>query len=158
MKLEGSCHCGAVSFSVDSKTPYPYDCCYCSICRKTAGSGGYAVNVMGEANSLVVKGEENIQVYQAKVEGEPSPGKRHFCRHCGSYMFVTDARWPDLVHPFAAAIDTPLPTPPMLQHIMLGSKAAWVEPSAGPDDAQFERYPELSIEEWHDANVRGDGS
>jgi hypothetical protein len=24
MRLEGSCRCGAISFSVDSHTPYPY--------------------------------------------------------------------------------------------------------------------------------------
>ena len=42
MLLKGSCHCGAVRFSVQSETPYPYMYCYCSICRKTAGGGGYA--------------------------------------------------------------------------------------------------------------------
>ena len=36
MRLEGSCRCGAISFSVDSHTPYPYQRCYCSICRKSA--------------------------------------------------------------------------------------------------------------------------
>jgi hypothetical protein len=44
MRLEGSCHCGAVRFRVESHTPYPYMRCYCSICRKTQGGGGYAVN------------------------------------------------------------------------------------------------------------------
>ena len=43
MRLEGSCRCGAISFSVDSHTPYPYQRCYCSICRKSAGGGGYAI-------------------------------------------------------------------------------------------------------------------
>ena len=42
MRLEGSCRCSAISFSVDSHTPYPYQRCYCSICRKSAGGGGYA--------------------------------------------------------------------------------------------------------------------
>ncbi len=49
MLLEGSCHCGAVKFSVESYTPYPYMRCYCSICRKTAGGGGYTINIMGQA-------------------------------------------------------------------------------------------------------------
>ena len=26
--LDGSCRCGAISFSVDSHTPYPYQRCY----------------------------------------------------------------------------------------------------------------------------------
>ena len=49
MVLEGSCHCRAVQFSLQSKTPCPYMQCYCSICRKTAGGGGYAINLGGEA-------------------------------------------------------------------------------------------------------------
>jgi hypothetical protein len=51
MLLEGSCHCGAVSFRVESETPYPYQACYCSICRKTAGGGGYAINLGADANT-----------------------------------------------------------------------------------------------------------
>ena len=39
MLLKGSCHCGAVRFSLNSRTPYPYMRCYCSICRKTGGGG-----------------------------------------------------------------------------------------------------------------------
>ncbi len=40
MRLDGSCHCGAVHFHVESHTPYPFLRCYCSICRKTDGGGG----------------------------------------------------------------------------------------------------------------------
>ena len=46
MKLKGSCHCGAVKFEVDSKTPHPFMHCYCTICRKTQGGGGYTINIM----------------------------------------------------------------------------------------------------------------
>ena len=45
MHLHGSCHCGAVTFSLNSAHPYPFNICYCSICRKTAGGGGYAINL-----------------------------------------------------------------------------------------------------------------
>jgi hypothetical protein len=37
MLLDGSCHCGAVKFRVESPETYPFLRCYCSICRKTAG-------------------------------------------------------------------------------------------------------------------------
>ena len=46
MKLKGSCHCGAVKFEVESKTPQPFMHCYCTICRKTQGGGGYTINIM----------------------------------------------------------------------------------------------------------------
>ena len=60
MMLRGSCHCGAVRFSLESETPYPYLWCYCSICRKTAGGGGYAINIMGQAETLKVKGKTSV--------------------------------------------------------------------------------------------------
>ena len=73
MKLEGSCHCGAVHFRVESHTPYPYMRCYCSICRKTAGGGGYAINIMGEAATLKIRGAKNITEYRARLA---VPGRR----------------------------------------------------------------------------------
>ena len=77
------------------------------------------------------------------------PAGRHFCARCGSHLWLWDPRWPELVHPLAAAIDTPLPTPPERTHLMLGSKASWVEPAIGPRDQQFAEYPKESIAEWH---------
>ncbi len=114
MLLEGSCHCGAVRFSLNSHTPVPYMRCYCSICRKTGGGGGYAINLGGDAATLKVDGEADITVYRVRLaDGEDglSPARRHFCRLCGSALWVADPRWPELVHPFASAIDTALPRP-----------------------------------------------
>ncbi len=154
MRLEGSCHCGAVRFSLTSQTPYPYMRCYCSICRKTAGGGGYTINLMGAADSLRVHGEDYLSVYQARMPGgEHSPARRHFCRVCGSALWLFDPRWPELLHPFASAIDTPLPTPPTSSHIMLDHIAPWVEVFAGEEDETFPEYPEDSIEEWHRARA-----
>ena len=64
MLLEGSCHCIAVRFSLHSHTPYPYAHCYCSICRKTAGSGGSGIFLLGLAETLKIEGDENITRYQ----------------------------------------------------------------------------------------------
>lgn len=150
MLLKGSCHCGSVKFQLDSQHPYPFNLCYCSICRKTAGSGGYAINLGGNYGSLVVTGRDNVSVYHARINGEVSPAERNFCRHCASALWLYDPRWPELVHPFASAIDTTLPTPPERTHLMLGSKAPWVEVQAGPRDKCFDDYPRESIAEWHE--------
>ncbi len=163
MKLEGSCHCGAVRFALSSHTPYPYMLCYCSICRKTAGGGGYAINIMGDAATLEIEGEAEISVYRARLdeagaggheaegEGALSSGRRHFCRHCGSALWVADPHWPELVHPFASVIDTALPKPPERVVIMLDYAAPWAQPPDGADDRRFAEYPEESIEDWHRA-------
>ena len=154
MRLEGSCHCGRVHFALDSAHPYPFNLCYCSICRKTAGSGGYGINLGGVAASLSVSGGEHLSVYRALLldddgERRESPAERRFCAHCGSALWVWDPRWPVLIHPFASAIDTPLPVPPERVHLMLDSKAPWVVPAIGPQDQQYAEYPVESIAEWH---------
>jgi len=155
MRLEGSCHCGGVRFSLMSTQVYPFNLCYCSICRKTAGGGGYAINLSGDHETLAVQGGENITVYQVCMEGsteqagEKSPAQRNFCRVCGSALWVWDPRWPELIHPFASAIDTELPTPPERTHLMLDFKASWVEVLAGANDKQFPAYPDESIADWH---------
>src|ERR687889_661408 len=112
MLLEGSCHCGAVSFRVESETPYPYQACYCSICRKTAGGGGYAINLGAAANTLEIEGKENLSVYNAKLYDRGGPGEipaseaeRNFCRFCGSSLWLYSPSYPVLVHPFASAVE-----------------------------------------------------
>jgi hypothetical protein len=152
MKLTGSCRCGAVRFAVDAYAPVPYMRCYCSICRKTAGGGGYAVNLGAKADSLTVEGADHIGMFHAVVDGRESTAERRFCMRCGSALWVFSPEWPDLVHPFAGAIDTPLPEPPQRVHIMLGSKAAWVQPDIRDGDAAFEEYPDQSLEAWHRAH------
>ena len=161
MKLDGSCHCGGVRFQLNSPHPYPFNLCYCSICRKTTGGGGYAINIAGEYSSLKVAGEENLSVYRAVIENKESgehtksEARRHFCKRCGSALWLWDPRWPELVHPLASAIDTDLPVPPEHTHLMVGSKASWVELCEREKDKVFDEYPDESIAEWH---VRTDAS
>jgi len=143
MRLKGSCHCGGVRFSLESETPYPYMQCYCSICRKTAGGGGYAINLMGKADTFRKRGR--TRVYRATRGG----GERHFCPRCGSALWVWDKHWPEWIYPFASAIDTPLPRPKERQHILLDSKANWVPVPRGGHEKRFREYPREAIIDWH---------
>jgi hypothetical protein len=159
MRLDGSCQCGKVRFSVDSETPYPFMYCYCSICRKTSGSFG--VNVMGKRATLRIRGKRHLRCFHA-VMREPgrrarrSEAERWFCSLCGSHLWLLDDRWPEGVWPSANALDTPLPDPPSRVHIMLRYKPDWV-----PDPGRGEhrpRYPDVSIAGWHESHgltVRG---
>ena len=153
MKLAGSCHCQAVRFTVESHEPVPFMRCYCTICRKTAGSGGYAINLAADHATLEVEGRENLSVYRAKFEdGSISNGQRNFCKVCGAALWLWDPDWPELVHPQAGAIDTELPESPSSTHIMLGSKANWVQPCLSEGDAEFDEFPDESLADWHRRN------
>lgn len=155
MHLDGSCHCGAVRFSLEAPHPVPFNRCYCSICRKTAGAGGFAINIGGLADTLKVEGDEHIGVYRAVLRNDAgetvgeSEGERRFCTQCGSQLWVWDPRWPALIHPHASAIDTDLPVPPERVHLMLGSRAGWAAPDVAEGDKCFEEYPDESLEAWH---------
>ena len=61
-----------------------------------------------------------------------------------------DPRWPDLIHPFASAIDSDLPKPPQTVHIMQSALANWVTPNIAKGDLVFDTYPEESIAAWHE--------
>jgi hypothetical protein len=130
--------------------------CYCSICRKTAGGGGFAINLGADFRTLEVEGREHLSVYRARMpDGSTSTGERNFCSRCGSALWLYDPTWPELVHPHASAIDSPLPPPPERTHMMLGSKANWVEAEVRPGDTCFEAYPDESLAEWHERHNMG---
>ena len=153
--LKGSCRCGAVHFSCDSHTAQPFQRCYCSICRKTAGGGGYAINLGADADTLKVDDPAGaICIFRAeivKADGacELSTAERSFCSLCATALWLSSPEWPQLIHPFASAIDTDLPTPPSSVHLMLRFKASWAEPELGKGDKTFDLYPEQSLEDWH---------
>jgi hypothetical protein len=155
LMLEGSCRCGAVRFSCASHTPVPYQRCYCSICRKTAGGGGYAINLGADNATLKIHDPRKaIRVYRAEIAGdegtcEVSSGERNFCSLCATALWLFSPEWPELVHPFASAIDSELPVPPSRVHLMLQFKPDWVELNLGPHDRTFDLYPEQSLENWH---------
>jgi hypothetical protein len=154
MHLEGSCHCRAVRFDVEAHSPVPFMHCHCGICRKTAGSGGHAINLGADAATLKVRGRKHVGVYRALMR-EPgrrtrrSPARRHFCLRCGSPLWLWDPRWPELLHPHASAIDTPLPKPPEVVEAALDFAASWVDVPKGRGHVHCRRWPDESLADWH---------
>src|SRR6188474_2396129 len=90
--LKGSCRCQAVRFEVESHTPVPYQLCYCSICRKQQGGGGFAINLGADSATLKITGKRHLGLYRAEIEDDEHPhcetstGERRFCRKCGSAL------------------------------------------------------------------------
>ncbi|ETW81437.1 putative GFA [Heterobasidion irregulare TC 32-1] len=153
VELKGSCHCGAVKFSVQSSTPVAYQLCLCSICRKVGGVGG-SINLGAHSNTLKIEGKENISIYKAVMNrGTPkesiASSERNFCKKCSAMLWLYDETWPELLHPFASAIDSPeLKNPETLICLLKDSKPDYVRLPEGPKEV-YDGYPELSIEDWH---------
>ena len=84
--LKGSCRCNAVRFEVESHTPVPFMLCYCSICRKQQGGGGFAINLGADYETMNIRGKRALGVYRPEIEDDEHPhcevstGERNFCR------------------------------------------------------------------------------
>ena len=148
--LEGGCQCGAVNFSVQSTTPVPYQRCYCTICRVSAGGGGYSINIGAMADTLTCDNWEGMNSFQARLDtGGHSQAERYFCKTCGTQLWLYDERWPDLVHPIAGVIRSDLTSPASTTHIFMGEKPDWVQADIADNDRVFDGYPDTSLADWH---------
>jgi len=94
----------------------------------------------------------NAVLDRATSQERRAKSERHFCSKCSAMLWVWDETWPELLHPFASAIDEPeLKVPEEMTVIMTRSAPAWVRLPEGKK-VTFEEYPEVSLEEWHKEN------
>jgi len=77
-RYEGSCHCNAVTFSVQT-TLSPVLRCNCSLCRR---KGAIMAAVAAEHFELL-SGEDHLSLYQFNTH----TAKHYFCKVCGIYTF-----------------------------------------------------------------------
>lgn len=144
LDIVGSCRCSSVKSSCKSHTPVPYQRCYCSICRKTAGRGGYAISIGATSKTLRIVGEGSIGVFRVELKDdagncELSTAERRFCTICGSALWLISPEWSDLIHPFASIV----------VHMTLRCATPWATPLIQNGDAAFDLYPDFSLEDRH---------
>ncbi len=118
---QGSCHCGAVAFEVDTAQTVRFAHCHCHDCRKLHGTTCASALVLRETGFRLLRGADQLTAY------ESSPGKfRYFCRHCGAPMHTTSQALPGLVILRAGTIDGDPGVRPQF-HIWVSAKAPWYE-------------------------------
>jgi hypothetical protein len=79
MAFQGSCHCGAVRFSVEAELPKAAMSCNCSICRRK----GTLMAFYPVAQFKLQQGEDVLQAYQFNKHVL----SHWFCRICGIHAF-----------------------------------------------------------------------
>jgi hypothetical protein len=78
MAFQGSCHCGAVKFSVDADLPKQAMSCNCSICRRKG-----ALMAFFPVNKVKVEGADALKGYQFNKHRLT----HWFCTTCGIHPF-----------------------------------------------------------------------
>ncbi|NYT35436.1 GFA family protein [Allopusillimonas soli] len=83
MPFEGSCHCGAVQFTVDADPPAQAISCNCSHCRRK----GMLLSFFPEQQFTLTRGEDALSRYTFNTHRI----KHQFCRECGTQAFALGA-------------------------------------------------------------------
>lgn len=115
----GSCNCGAVAFELSAK-PWGVFVCHCSICRRSTGTNGNAVLIIGNDDFHWKTGVESVSTWR-------KPGhdwQTWFCRTCGSQVPGTNDAERMFVPAGAISGEEELR---VIHHIWVDSKASWDE-------------------------------
>ncbi|MDN5842875.1 MAG: GFA family protein [Alcaligenaceae bacterium] len=80
MSFEGSCHCGAVQFTVDAEPPTKAISCNCSHCRRK----GFLFSFFPAEQFTLIQGEESLGSYRFNTHKTD----HRFCQKCGTQAFA----------------------------------------------------------------------
>jgi hypothetical protein len=83
-KIEGSCHCGKISYEADIN-PDLVMICHCSDCQIISGAPCRA-SVLVKAENFQLRGQPKSYV---KTGGSGKPRAEAFCAECGSALYST---------------------------------------------------------------------
>ncbi|AQA18825.1 aldehyde-activating protein [Halioglobus japonicus] len=87
MIYQGSCHCQAVRFQVETPAAVEIERCNCSVCRKS----GYLHLIVPRSRFTLLAGEEHITTYTFNS----GIAQHTFCKICGIKPFYTPRSNPD---------------------------------------------------------------
>ena len=87
MKVDGRCHCGAITFEAEVD-PAMSRICHCTDCQTMSGSAFRTVVPVPEADFRVLTGEPKIYIKTAESGNKRAQG---FCSDCGTALFATSA-------------------------------------------------------------------
>jgi len=107
MLYKGSCHCGEVTFSVESPPTVEVEQCNCSVCSKS----GFLHLIVPKSKFHLLTGEGALTTYTFNT----GVAKHYFCKHCGIKPFYIPRSNPDGVDVNLNALDTMPPNISIVQ-------------------------------------------
>ena len=90
MKVDGSCHCGRITFEAEID-PGAVRICHCTDCQTLSGSAFRVSVPTPAANFALRSGAPKIYV---KIADNGNPRAQGFCADCGTALFATEAHEP----------------------------------------------------------------
>ena len=85
MKIDGGCHCGAITFEGEID-PEKVGICHCADCQTLSGSAYRTFGPAPEARFRFLSGEPKVYV---KTAESGTPRAQAFCADCGTPIYAT---------------------------------------------------------------------
>lgn len=101
---QGGCLCGRIRFKATAQ-PLRLTICHCRFCQKATGSAYLVEPIFQKSDFAVMSGQP--KVYQHRSEGSGKLVDVHFCENCGTKLFLTFERFPDVAGVYGGTFDDP---------------------------------------------------
>ncbi len=85
MRVEGSCHCGAIAFEAEVD-PGRVRICHCTDCQQLSGTAFRVTAPCAERDFRLLRGEPKIYI---KTADSGRRRQQAFCADCGSPLYAT---------------------------------------------------------------------
>lgn len=101
---ESGCLCGDVRFKTTSP-PSRVTICHCRFCQRATGSAYLVGPIFLKPDFQLTKGSPSS--YDHRSEGSGKVVHVHFCGRCGTKLYLTFERFPDVVGLYGGTFDDP---------------------------------------------------
>lgn len=100
----GGCLCGAVRVAATAP-PQRVTICHCRFCQRATGTAYMVEPIFRREDFDVTQGSP--AVYDLRSAGSGLMVHVHFCARCGTKIYLTFERWPDIRGVYAGIFDNP---------------------------------------------------
>jgi hypothetical protein len=117
---EGGCLCGKVRYRTTAD-PARVTICHCRFCQRATGSAYMVEPIFAKGDFTLLAGSPHV--YEKLSEGSGKMVRVHFCADCGTKLWLSFERFPDVIGVYAGTFDDPcwFPLDPKTsKHIFVG--------------------------------------
>ncbi len=101
---EGGCLCGTVRYAT-TEPPRNVTVCHCQFCQRATGSAYMVEPVFDRRHFQLLAGTP--KTFETRSEGSGKRVQIHFCSECGTKLWLSFERFPDVIGIYAGTFDDP---------------------------------------------------
>ena len=103
-RSEGGCLCGRIRYATLAE-PSRVTVCHCKFCQKATGSAYMVEPIFNNGDFVLLAGSP--KTFDLVSEGSGKTVRIHFCRDCGTKLWLSFERFPGSIGVYAGTFDDP---------------------------------------------------